>query len=122
MKGFFQKFKEGLQKTTPNFAQALGKVRGFWGDHKISEEDIGTLEKALYTADFGETTTTEILNEIKTAYRKDPELRGKQAALIGVSALQAILEGSEAVLEISHEMSPQVICMLGVNGAGKTTT
>jgi fused signal recognition particle receptor len=79
------------------------------------------LEEALYTADFGVETTTEILEEIKTAYKKDPTLQGRQAAEIGAAVLRRVLAGAEGRLQPGAGR-PEVIAMIGVNGSGKTTT
>jgi fused signal recognition particle receptor len=133
MFSFFKKFKEGLAKTVSAIA---AKTHGLFGGRKIDASSLDELEEALYTADFGVETTTEILAEIKTAYRKDAELKGQQAAVIGAAVLRRVLEGSEGKLELPAgglaagnasggpvpPKMPQVICMIGVNGSGKTTT
>ena len=67
MFSIFKKFKDGLTKTV---AAIAAKTHGLFGGRKIDTASLGELEEALYTADFGVETTTEILEEIKTAYRK----------------------------------------------------
>ncbi len=121
MFSIFKKFKEGLTKTVSAIA---AKTHGLFGGRKIDAASIDELEEALYTADFGVETTTEILEEIKAAYRKDPALQGRQAAEIGAAVLQRVLEGSEGRLGGGKGPSgnPEVIAMIGVNGSGKTTT
>jgi fused signal recognition particle receptor len=133
MFSLFKKFKDGLTKTVSAIA---AKTHGLFGGRKIDPASLDELEEALYTADFGVETTTEILEEIKAAYKKDPALQGKQAAAIGATVLQRVLAGSEGKLETvggslppdgsGHKAPPtklpQVICMIGVNGSGKTTT
>lgn len=134
MFSLFKKFKEGLTKTV---AAIAAKTHGLFGGRKIDTASLEELEEALYTADFGVETTTEILEEIKTAYRKDPTLQGRQAAEIGAAVLQRVLAGAEGVLETvgaglprdgsGHKApptakNPTVIAMIGVNGSGKTTT
>lgn len=136
MFSIFKKFKEGLTKTVSAIA---AKTHGLFGGRKIDAASLEELEEALYTADFGVETTTEILEQIKTAYRKDPELKGRQAAEIGAAVLRQVLAGAEGKLEsgarpldgLSPENAsggrvpptkPQVIAMIGVNGSGKTTT
>ena len=118
MFSIFKKFKEGLTKT---FSAIAAKTSGLFGGRKIDAASLDELEEALYTADFGVETTTEILEEIKTAYRKDANLQGKQAALIGVEVLKRVLAGSEGKLTPGTN-KPTVIAMIGVNGSGKTTT
>lgn len=134
MFSLFKKFKEGLTKTVSAIA---AKTHGLFGGRKIDATSLAELEEALYTADFGVETTTEILEEIKTAYRQDAGLKGQQAAAIGAAVLRRVLAGSEGVLEngggslppdaSGHKApptprNPTVICMIGVNGSGKTTT
>ena len=114
----FKKFKDGLTKTV---AAIAAKTHGLFGGRKIDAASLEELEEALYTADFGVETTTEILEEIKTAYRKDPELQGQQAAAIGAAVLKRVLAGAEGRLE-KPTTKPAVIAMIGVNGSGKTTT
>jgi len=134
--GLFKKFKDGFAKTVA----AIGATtRGLFGGRRIDAASLDQLEEALYTADFGVETTTEILDEIRAAYRKDPELRGVQAAEIGAAVLTRVLAGSEghldtpkgagaggaatnALQENRAEGLPRVIAMIGVNGSGKTTT
>jgi len=118
MLSLFKKFKDGLAKTVSAIA---AKTHGLFGGRKIDAASLAELEEALYTADFGVETTTEILEEIKAAYKKDPELQGRQAAVIGATVLQRVLAGAEGRLALGPGR-PAVICMIGVNGSGKTTT
>jgi len=122
MFGLFKKFKDGLSKTVSAIAQ---KTRGLFGGRKIDAASLDELEEALYTADFGVETTSEILDEIKKAYGKDKELQGRQAAEIGAAVLKRVLAGSEGNLDVAASATskvPTVIVMIGVNGSGKTTT
>lgn len=118
MFSLFKKFKDGLAKTVSAIAT---KTQGLFGGRKIDAASLEELEEALYTADFGVETTTEILDEIKAAYRKDPALQGRQAAEIGAAVLRRVLEGAEGRLQ-NAGAKPEVIAMIGVNGSGKTTT
>jgi fused signal recognition particle receptor len=132
MFSLFKKFKDGLTKTV---AAIAAKTHGLFGGRKIDAASLEELEEALYTADFGVETTTEILAEIKTAYRQDPELKGQQAAAIGATVLRRVLAGSEGTLDAvagagrpspgsatPATKQPTVIALIGVNGSGKTTT
>src|SRR5450432_1574269 len=96
MFSLFKKFKEGFAKTVSAIA---AKTQGLFGGRRIDAASLEELEEALYTADFGVETTTEILEEIKAAYRKDPALKGQQAAAIGCAVLQRVLAGAEGTLE-----------------------
>src|SRR3954464_12968684 len=103
MFSIFKKFKDGLTKTV---AAIAAKTHGLFGGRKIDIASLEELEEALYTADFGVETTTEILEEIKTAYRKDPELKGQQAAAIGGAGRTRVLAGSEGRLPGGRVPSP----------------
>ncbi|HYC71629.1 MAG TPA: signal recognition particle-docking protein FtsY [Opitutaceae bacterium] len=118
MFSLLKKFKEGLTKTV---AAIAAKTHGLFGGRKIDAASLDELEEALYTADFGVETTTEILDEIKAAYRKDKDLQGRQAAEIGAAVLRRVLAGAEGRLA-KGAAKPEVIAMIGVNGSGKTTT
>jgi fused signal recognition particle receptor len=118
MLSLFKKFKDGLTKTVAAIAE---KTHGLFGGRRIEASSLEELEEALYTADFGVETTTEILEEIKAAYRKDRELQGRQAAEIGAAVLRRVLAGAAGTLPTGGP-APQVIAMIGVNGSGKTTT
>ena len=118
MFGLFKKFKDGLAKTVAAISE---KTHGIFGGRAIDASSLETLEEALYTADFGVATTEEVLAEIKTAHKKDKELRGQQAAAIGAAVLRRVLVGSERELAPAPA-GPTVIVMIGVNGSGKTTT
>ncbi|MSU46190.1 MAG: signal recognition particle-docking protein FtsY [Lacunisphaera sp.] len=136
MLSLFKKFKDGLAKTVSAIA---AKTHGLFGGRKIDAAALEELEEALYTADFGVETTTEILQEIKAACRQDATLNGQQAAAIGATVLRRVLTGSEGKLEGGSRppggrgsvnasgggdppKNPQLICLIGVNGSGKTTT
>jgi len=113
-----KKFGEGLRKTASG---ALGSVAAMFAK-KIDSADIAVIEETLYGADFGFETTAEIIDAIKAEYRKNKELRGKEAAEIGSRVLLKILEGSEGGFARASGGNPSVVCLVGVNGAGKTTT
>jgi fused signal recognition particle receptor len=118
MREFFKKFKDGFAKTSQNL---WASSRGLFGGHKLDLNSIEQLEEALYTADFGVETTTEIVEEIQAAVKKERELRGQDATAIGSAILKRVLAGSEGVFKEAPE-APTVICLIGVNGSGKTTT
>jgi len=118
MLSLFRKFKDGLARSTRGL---LDKTGGIFRLKKLDASSIDALEEALYSADFGVETTDEIIEEIRSAYRKDRDLHGRDVAEIGARVLSRVLEGAEG--ELNHtEPGPTVICLVGVNGSGKTTT
>lgn len=121
MVSFFKQFKAGLKKTTPTFYKIFGKVGGIFSGKKLDASSIDELEEALYGADFGVETTTEIIDEIQVAYQANKELRGQDAAQIGAQVLKRVLAGAEPQ-DTFADFKPEVIAMIGVNGSGKTTS
>ena len=83
MLSLFRKFKDGLAKTVAVITQ---KTHALFGGRKIDAASLDELEEALYTADFGVATTTEILDEIKRAHQTEREMRGQDAAAIGAAS------------------------------------
>ena len=118
MFSLFKKFKGGLAKTVSAIA---AKTHGLFGGRTIDEASLGLLQEALFAADFGVETTSEVLTEIKRAARADSALEGRQAAEIGSAVLRRVLEGAEGRLAPAP-ITPTVIVLIGVNGSGKTTT
>ena len=118
MFGLFRKFKEGLAKTVSAIAT---RTHGLFGGRTIDTSTLESLEEALYGADFGVETTTEIIGEIRQAYRRDATLQGRGAAEIGAAVLERVLAGAGGVLAPAQS-TPTVIVLIGVNGSGKTTT
>ena len=118
MFSILKKFRDGLVKT------AKGALGGFASifSKKIDEADIDFIEETLYGADFGYETTADIVGAIRDAFRREKELRGRDAAGIGRTVLERILEGSEGEFARAAGGMPTVICLVGVNGSGKTTT
>ncbi len=122
MLAFLKKFTEGLKRTTPTFHAAFGKIGGLF-TRTLDAGSIEQIEAALYGADLGVETAHEVLAEIKAAWKKDPALRGQDAAQLGAAVLQRVLAGAEQPPKLSPAAGkPEVICLVGVNGSGKTTT
>jgi fused signal recognition particle receptor len=124
MLSLLRKFKDGLAKTVAVITQ---RTHALFGGRQIDASSLESLEEALYTADFGVATTTEIIEEIKLAHLKERDLRGKDAAAIGAAVLRRVLAGSAGrfpggARRAAGAVNPEVICLIGVNGSGKTTT
>ncbi len=118
--GFFARIKQGLARTSSNFASGLGNL--LLGKKTIDEELLEELETQLLTADVGIEATTEIIDDLTDRVGRKQLADGD--ALYGAlkTALQDILLGVEAPLVIDATKKPYVILVVGVNGVGKTTT
>ena len=124
MRSLLKKFQDGLTRTARGIAD---QTQSLFAGRALDASSLAALEEALYTADFGVATTTEILEEIKRAHQQERELRGQEAAAIGAAVLRRVLAGSEGRLEGGNRRpggsaNPEVICLIGVNGSGKTNT
>ena len=118
--GLFGRIKSGLSRTRSNLGDGLASL--FLGAKQIDEDLFEELETQLLVADVGIEATASLLKKLSDRVaRKDLT---DPAALYSAlkEELAALLQGSQATLEIPQQDSPFVILMVGVNGAGKTTT
>jgi len=118
--GFFGRIKSGLSRTRSNLGDGLASL--FLGAKQIDEDLFEELETQLLVADVGIEATASLLKKLSDRVaRKDLT---DPAALYSAlkEELAALLQGSQAALEIPQQDNPFVILMVGVNGAGKTTT
>lgn len=116
--GFFDRLKQGLQKTKEGFADKVNTL--FSAFTKIDEELFEELEELLIMADVGFETTEKILDDLRTSVKKkgitDPnEVKNELCEVVC-----AILDENDNSMNISSK--PAVVVVVGVNGVGKTTT
>lgn len=116
--GFFDKLKQGLNKTKTSFDEKMNKV--FSNFRKVDEDLLEELEEALIMSDVGVETSTKIINNlrdrIKTENIQDEE--GVKEALR--KEIQEVLDEVDNTLHLNTK--PSVILVVGVNGVGKTTS
>ena len=112
--GFFKKIIDGLRKTKEKIGFKLNQLfkRGIFDDDFYDE-----LEFILLSADIGEETTTDIIDELRVRMGKDHASDPEKANKYLHDVLTDML-GDEK-LSVS---TPCVILVSGVNGVGKTTT
>ena len=112
--GFFQKIIDGLKKTKERIGFKLNEIfkRGIF-DEDFYEE----LEFILLSADVGEETAEDIIDQLRERMRQDRVADAKRANQYLREVLCEIL--GDAKFEIQ---TPCVITVAGVNGVGKTTT
>lgn len=118
--GFFSRIKQGLSRTSSNFAEGLGNL--FLGRKAIDEDLLEDIETQLLVADVGiEATTAIIENLTRQVARK--QLTDAEALFQALrTQLTDMLQPVEQPLVIDHTRKPYVILVVGVNGVGKTTT
>ncbi|HMY40527.1 MAG TPA: signal recognition particle receptor subunit alpha, partial [Marinagarivorans sp.] len=118
--GLFARIKQGLARTTSQFAEGLGNL--FLGKKAIDDELLEDLETQLLVADVGIEATSVIIEDL-TARVARKQLDDSDALFAALQEnLRNLLLPVEKPLAIPADKKPFVILVVGVNGAGKTTT
>ncbi|HYL97869.1 MAG TPA: signal recognition particle-docking protein FtsY [Blastocatellia bacterium] len=126
---FFERFRTAVSSTRESLSQKLDAV--FAGKRKIDAEVLDKLEEALIGADIGVQTALDVIEKARQAASKD-ELKDVEGLRELVkNELGSILESAErnrkrgtvaSETEVSADIKPYVLMIVGVNGVGKTTT
>lgn len=116
--GFFDKIKQGLEKTRKAFSSTLEDV--FDNADAIDEDFYEELEETLILADLGMDTVNSLMAEL----RRRVVNRGLTTTEHVKFNLKLILKDMLKVgsPELNLSTTPSVILVIGVNGVGKTTT
>jgi len=118
--GFFTRMKQGLSRTSSNFAGEIGKL--VLGEKEIDDELLEDIETQLLVADVGIEATTDIIDNLTDRVARK-ELSKASALYDALKELLAnLLVAVEKPLVINPDNKPFVILVVGVNGVGKTTT
>ncbi|MDP4094383.1 MAG: signal recognition particle-docking protein FtsY [Bacillota bacterium] len=115
--GFFEKLKEGLQKTRKGITERIDKVLVSFG--KIDEDLFEELEEILITSDIGLETTTRIIEDIKAKVKENKITDPTAIKGLLKEELMKLTEGESS---LKLDTTPSVIVIIGVNGVGKTTS
>ena len=116
--GFFEKLKNGLNKTKTSFDEKINNV--FSNFRKVDEEFLDELEEILIMSDIGMETSIKIISNLRERIKKEnikDEEDVKQALR---EEMQKILDVTDISLHLNTK--PSVILVVGVNGVGKTTS
>lgn len=116
--GFFERLKDGLQKTRKNFTERIEVLVGMSAE--IDDDFLDELEMILLSADVGAKTTEKLIEAVRQAARKK-EIKGTEDVVpfLKKYLTQMLMEEGQRT-RISG--TPTVILVVGVNGVGKTTT
>ena len=116
--GFFDKLKQGLNKTKNSFEEKMNNV--FSTFRKVDEELLEELEEVLIMSDVGVETSTTIINNLRNRIKRDKieDAEGVKEALR--EEIKEIFDSLDNSLHL--ETKPSVILVVGVNGVGKTTS
>jgi fused signal recognition particle receptor len=116
--GFFDRLKEGLQKTRKGITEKIDQVLVSFG--KIDDDLFDELEEILVTSDIGVETTGRIITDLKRKVREQKVTDPKKVKDLLKEELLEIMKAEDRDLELNT--TPSVILVIGVNGVGKTTS
>ena len=116
--GFFDKIREGMEKTRKAMASTLGSV--FSGFSRIDDDFYDELEESLILADLGVETSTKAVERLRRRVREEHLKTPEEAKEALKQIMIEMLDVGSTGLNLSTK--PSVILVIGVNGVGKTTT
>ncbi|MES2236302.1 MAG: signal recognition particle-docking protein FtsY [Rugosibacter sp.] len=112
------RLKAGLSRTRAALTTPLGEL---FSRNRIDEALLEDLETTLLTADCGIDATQWLLDELKSAVKKNTLESPSQLRQVLADRLTTLLAPLEQPLDVTAH-KPFVIMIAGVNGAGKTTS
>ena len=116
--GFFDKLKNGLNKTKISFDEKINNV--FSNFRKVDEELLEELEEVLIMSDVGTETSLKIISKLREKIKKENIQEEAQVKQALKDVIREILDREDSSLKL--ETTPSVILVVGVNGVGKTTS
>lgn len=116
--GFFDKLKNGLNKTKTSFDEKINNV--FSNFRKVDEELLEELEEVLIMSDVGTETSLKIISKLREKIKKENIQEETQVKQALKDVIREILDREDSSLKL--ETTPSVILVVGVNGVGKTTS
>lgn len=115
--GFFNKIKQGLDKTRKQFVSKVEEV--VIGYAQIDDDFLDDLEAVMLTSDLGVKTTDYLMKEIRRGVTEGIINNTGDVMPFMEERVTELLKNQEEDLVMHH---PEVILVVGVNGVGKTTT
>ena len=115
--GFFNKIKEGLEKTRKSFVKNVETV--IIGYAEIDDDFLDDLEAVMLTSDLGPKTTEYLMKEIRRGVTEGIINNTGDVMPFMEDRITEMLVDQEDEITLHH---PEVILVVGVNGVGKTTT
>ena len=116
--GFFDKLKNGLNKTKTSFDDKINNV--FKNFRKVDEDFLDELEEVLIMSDIGMDTSIKIISSLRERIKKEKIQDEEEVKQALREEMQKILDVTD--IELHLNTKPSVILVVGVNGVGKTTS
>ena len=116
--GFFDKLKNGLNKTKTSFDDKINNV--FKNFRKVDEDFLDELEEVLIMSDIGMDTSIKIISSLRERIKKEKIQDEEDVKQALREEMQKILDVTDIGLHLNTK--PSVILVVGVNGVGKTTS
>lgn len=116
--GFFDKLKDGLNKTRKGIVTKIDEVLVSFG--KIDEELFEELEDILISSDVGVNTTMKIIEAVKLDVKEKKLTEASDVRDVLKDQMRGILGVENESLDL--KTTPSIILIVGVNGVGKTTS
>jgi len=116
--GFFDKLKNGLNKTKTSFDEKINNV--FKNFRKVDEAFLDELEEVLIMSDIGMNTSIKIISNLREKIKKEKIQDEEEVKQALREEMQKILDVTD--IELHLNTKPSVILVVGVNGVGKTTS
>ena len=116
--GFFDKLKNGLNKTKKSFDEKINNV--FSNFRKVDEELLEELEEVLIMSDVGTETSLKIIENLRERVKKENIKDEEEVKRALKEIIKEILDKEDSKLKL--ETTPSIILVVGVNGVGKTTS
>ena len=116
--GFFEKLKQGMNKTIESFNEKINSV--FSNFRKVDEEFLDELEEILIMSDIGMDTSVKIINNLRDRIKKEKIQDEEEIKQALREEIQKIFDETDVSLHLNTK--PSVILIVGVNGVGKTTS
>ncbi|MHC4799060.1 MAG: signal recognition particle-docking protein FtsY, partial [Planctomycetota bacterium] len=117
--GLFDRFKSGLSKTRQKISSSFRSVLPF--GKKIDDEIIDRLEETMLTDDMGPGTTTQLIDEVRAAYKSGQISETQEIIPFLQQKIVSYWPETDRQL-IRAQAGPTVVLVAGVNGSGKTTS
>lgn len=118
-RSFFNRLKQGLNKSRENWSQKLGTI---FQSRRWDEQSMEAMEESLLAADVGVKATQKLMDILRSHAPGASNAMDEDMASRLQQAMIRTLQRTPAATIPPLSVRPWVMLFLGVNGVGKTTT